>query len=179
MVEATKYQIWRRRFQYFLICIALIFFHMIPLDLVPNRMAPPDLMLCITLAVAVRRAIFVPYWLVGSLFLFADLMLSRPLGLWAFLALAMSEVVRSNRFVFREMFFLTEWLLISIIMTFMVLMMQFVLTFALAPGLPGIGLLWQLVFTILAYPLVVLIISEWFGIRKPSAMEYNTLGNRA
>lgn len=170
--------IWRRRALYFFASMMLIFVHLVPLSLQPTGAGTPDLILCITIVVVIRKATYVPYWLVGSVFLIADIMLSRPMGLWAFITLVFVEMVRANRFMFRDMFFLVEWLIVSIGFGFMILAQQLLLTFTLAKALPFQGVMWQLGLTIATYPLIVFIVSQILRISKPSPGEFNALGHK-
>ncbi len=178
MAEVKKLTIWKARAVYLFICFLIIFIHSIPLDLSPKSFIMPDVMLIITIAVVIRKAAYIPYWLVGSAFLIADIMLNRPLGLWAFVTVATVEVVRANRFMFRDMFFVTEWLMVTITIVFMFLLQQFLLAFSLAPTLPMDSLIWKMTASALSYPIVVFVITKLFGIRKPSPAEFNMLGNR-
>lgn len=178
MDEVTKFKIWRARLLFSLACILIIFVHSVPLDLSPKNIIMPDVMLVITIAIVIRKAAFIPYWLVGSLFLIADVMLNRPMGLWAFIVLATVEVVRVNRFMFRDMFFVTEWLMVAIIIVAMYMIQQFFLAFSLAPPYPMDSLIWKMTATALSYPILVFAITRLFGIRKPSPAEFNMLGTR-
>ena len=151
---------------------------MVPLNLLPSRFTAPDFILGASIAMVIRKASFLPYWLVGSIFLIADILLSRPMGLWAFIALVTVEVFRANRIIFRDMFFIAEWAIASFAIIAMFMAQQFLLTFSLANAFPIDGVLRQIGMTIAAYPVIVFIITNVFGIRKPSPAEINMLGSR-
>lgn len=178
MDEVSKLTIWKARCAFALFCLLVIFIHSVPLDLSPKTIIMPDVMILATIAMVIRKAKFVPYWMIGSLFLIADIMLNRPLGLWAFITLATLEIIRVNRFLFRDMFFVTEWLMVVIALVMMYLIQQFFLAFSLAPTYPMDSLILKMAATALCYPIVVLVITKLFGIRKPSPAEFNMLGHR-
>lgn len=168
----------RRWILYFVICSGVILIHLIPLDLYPARFSAPDLILTYSFALVIREGRYIPWPLAGSIFLLADILLNRPLGLWALLSLAAIEIVRANRIAFREMFFITEWVAIAAICITMGLAQQFILAFALSPSLDGAYLSWQIGLTILSYPIVVFLTSEVFGLRKAKPGSFNALGQK-
>lgn len=178
MDERNLFWVFRKQLGYALICFVLILLHLVPLNQSPERFPPPDLLLALTTALIVRRALFAPYWMVGLVFLFADIVMSKPLGLWSLIVVAGMEIVRANRLSFREMFFLTEWAILSVVFAVMFFSQQVLLTMTFTPTLPVKGLLWQLLFTILVYPLAVFFVSNIMRIYKPSPGEANALGHR-
>lgn len=178
MDDISKIQLWFRRALYALTCWVLIFIPLIPLNMSPSVIAAPDIMLCLTTALVVRRAVYAPVWLVAIMFLMADILLDRPLGLWSFIVVAAIEMIRANRLSFREMFFVTEWAIVSLGFCMMMLMQQFLLGFVLLPRLPLAGTLWQLGLTIACYSVTVFVISEVLRVRKPTPGQYNSFGQK-
>ncbi|GHA45644.1 hypothetical protein GCM10008927_08300 [Amylibacter ulvae] len=178
MDEVNPYKSLRNRAIYFGVCMALIFLRLIPLDLEPNKVGMPDFILCITAAIVIRKAIIAPYVLVGLVFLIADIMLSRPLGLGALIGVVGIEIVRNNRFSFREMFFLSELFLMAILFALMAFAQQLALSLVLADRLPLHSVLIQLVTTIACYPIVVFVISQMLRISKPAPGEFNAFGHK-
>ena len=62
-------------------------FLLLPLQTTPRSLAGPDLLLAFAVAWCLRRPEFVPPLALALAFLLADLLLQRPPGLWALLAL--------------------------------------------------------------------------------------------
>jgi len=176
MGDAEKIEIAKGRALYVAFVIVVLFLNLTPLNLLPGRYALPDLILIGTLAIIIRRAAYIPYWLAGSVFLIADILLSRPMGLWAMISLIAVEVIRANRMSFRDMFFATEWAVLGLMLFAMYMIQQFVLIFSLSTAFPLGGVIWQIGMAIVAYPIIVLIITKLFGIKKPTTADGSLLG---
>lgn len=158
------------------LCLALILAHLLPLSIIPGRIPGPDLMICLTLAWVLRRPYCVPTFLVAVMFLFADMLLMRPLGLWAAIVVIAVEYLRARTHQTREQTFLTEWLMIAILLLVMTLANRIALAIFVVQQ-PSWGLVMaQSLATILVYPAVVFV-SQWiFGVTKMSAAEAEAQG---
>lgn len=137
-----------------------------------GRLTPPDLLFCLVLAWIVRRPEGTSLLLVAALGLFADLMLSRPLGLGALGLLLAAEVVRARARQLNELPFPAEWAVAGLAFAAVLALMRLALalTLADAPGLAGLGR--YLLATLVAYPLVVLGVAWCLGIRAPRATRF-------
>jgi len=157
---------------------AVFFLRILPLSTEPVAWPGPDILLCLALAWVLRRPEFVPAASIVAVFLLEDLLLMRPPGLWALLALLATEFLRDRAVVLRDIPFLVEWLMVSALMAGMLLANRLMLEIAMVPQ-AGLGLsLAQYLSTVAAYPLVVLVSHSVFGLRKVAPGEVDELGHR-
>ncbi len=168
---------WRYRALYLFFAAALTFLQLLPLHPGPGQLPGPDVLLVLTLSWVVIRPDLLPVFLVAFVFLLMDLLLTRPPGLWAALTVLACEFVRSRRVLLRNAPFLIEWLLIASVVTAMTVAQTLILTIFAVPQ-PAFGLtVIRLVFSILAYPIVVLLLGRALGLSKASG-ERESLGGR-
>ena len=114
----------------------------------------------------------------NTVLLMADLMLQRPPGLWAALVVLALEVIRARNTLWRDLPFLAEWAVISVLMAAVVVVNWLILELFMVAQ-PDMGLyLIGLVFTVLSYPPVVLVSSFVLGVRKPAPGAVDALGHR-
>jgi len=144
---------------YVLTSLALIVAALLPLA--PGRIGlpGPDLLTALTLAWVARRPEQVPVLSVAVIGLVADILLFRPLGLGAAIAVVASEVPRRREHRWREHGFLVEWLRVAILMVLMVLAERTIRTLFFIPDtlapLPPLGQdILRLIATVAVYPLV-------------------------
>ena len=62
---------------------ALLIFSIVPYEIWPRRFPSPDLMVVFTFIWLVLRPRLIPTPLIAAIFFFADILLMRPIGLWA------------------------------------------------------------------------------------------------
>ena len=155
----------------------LAFLQLLPLNPGPGQLPGPDLLLLCALFWTVVRPALVPVWLVAAVFLFSDLLLMRPPGLWTAFAILGCEFLRSRRVLLRNAPFLVEWLLVGSVVAAMTVANVLVLTIFAVPQ-PTFGLtVIRMIFTILAYPLVVILAGRALGLSKPGG-EREAMGAR-
>lgn len=178
MASTSPSWIWFMRLAYVLLAIVIVFFHLLPLNTLPSRWAPPDLILAFAMAWSIRRPDFIPLPLLAAVFLLADLLLQRPPGLWALLGLTVCTFLRSRLGGQQELPFLAEWSAVSIVLIAASLLNRIVLNlFAVEQSHIALMLV-QLIMTLITYPLVVLVSQSLFGVRRLSASDLDALGNR-
>lgn len=178
MANTSPGRIWMMRMAFPALALVLIFFHLLPLDTLPSRWAPPDLLLALALAWSLRRPDFVPTILIGATMLVADMMFQRPPGLFAMLVVLGCEFLKSRVMPHRETAFAAEWLAVAVVICGIVVLNRSILA-VLAVAQAPLGLtLMQAVLTIAAYPLVVVFSQTLLGVRKLSPAEAEVLGNR-
>ncbi|OIQ71601.1 hypothetical protein GALL_467780 [mine drainage metagenome] len=169
---------WAYRGLFVAICVVLILINLLPLSTATDAIPGPDLMLCLAMAWVLRRPDFVPALLIAVVFLFADLILMRPPGLWALIVLGGTEFLRGRRALTRELSLLVEWAMVSVVMIAMWLAYRLVFAVVFLPQ-PSLRLsAMQLAVTILAYPIVVGLSRLAFGLRKAAMGEVDALGRR-
>ena len=69
----------------------------------------PDVLLCVTFVCCIRRPQYVPMLIIALVFLFQDLLLNRPPGLFASLTLIASEWLKRRSRRNEEFYFVKEY----------------------------------------------------------------------
>ncbi|ETX30487.1 hypothetical protein [Roseivivax isoporae] len=176
MAEAGPVRLWWMRGVYLALCLAVMFFHLLPLDFTPRALAGPDVILAFTFAWAVRRPDYVPALSVALAMLLADLVFQRPPGLWAALALVVVERFKTRERRSRDTAFAVEWASVAAALIVMALIYQIVLLVLIVPTANGTLLLSQTAATILVYPVVAAVTRVVFGLRRTGRPEGDRLG---
>lgn len=179
MDSLSPSRIWSMRALYVGFSLAVLFMHLLPLDTLPRRWAPPDLIVAFTFAWALRRPDFAPPLIIAAVMLTADLMLQRPPGLWAFLVVAGVEYLKGRFAGLRDASFAGEWAAVFIVLAAITLLNRTVLTIVAVEQAPLALTLTQLVLTALVYPLAVWISQAVLGVRKLAPGDAEALGGRA
>ncbi|KIN63268.1 MreD protein [Sulfitobacter noctilucicola] len=178
MNDLSQTRLWLMRASFALLTLVILFFHLLPLETLPRRWAGPDLLLCFAIAWSLRRPEYVPALALACAFLLADLLLQRPPGLWAMLALIVCENLKSRGRSLRDANFAAEWVTVSLMMIGLVISYRLILMIMLI-DLPGMALiLTELGLTILMYPVVVAITHFGMGVRKAAPGDLDALGQR-
>jgi rod shape-determining protein MreD len=175
MAERGQAHLWAMRALYAGLCGGLVFVHLLPIDLLPRGWAGPDIMLAITFAWSLRRPEFVPPLLIAAVMLLCDLLFHRPPGLWAGLVLIGSQTLRARAPDLRDLTFPVEWLSVATTLLAMTLGYRLVLGVVMVDQAPlGLSLM-QMVMTLAAYPVVVLISQGVLGVRKVAPGELDAM----
>lgn len=178
MVERPATQLWIGRMLFVGLCLSVIFFQLLPLNNVPTVIPSPDLLLVFTLVWVARRPDYAPVAFIGLIFFLTDLFFQRPPGLWAALVVVLTEVVRRRAAQFRKTSVVYEWMVVSFGILVATVTYRFALILTIIPPPPlGLSLL-QMIMSILAYPLVVLIARYAFGVSRPAQGAVDSLGHR-
>jgi rod shape-determining protein MreD len=198
MWQALRNSIWYYRGIFVALALILLFLRLLPLgtgsdgfpwSAVPNWiLAPfayeprqwpgPDVLMCLAIAWVMRRPDYLPALLIALVFLVEDMVLLRPPGLWAALLLLATEFLRSRAALTRELSFAVEWLLAAGVMLALLIAYRTVFAISLMPQ-PGFGFaLVQTLWSILCYPLVVVLSSFLLDLRKPATGEVDNFGRR-
>lgn len=179
MAERRPKSRWAMRILFGVLCLLLIFAHLLPLQTLPRGWAGPDVMLALTFAWVLRRPDFVPPLLIAGVFLLADLLFQRPPGLWAALVLLGSQTLRAREPGLRDLTFAVEWVSVATTLVAMTLGYRIILALLMVDQAPlGLSLM-QLVATLVVYPLVALVSHGIFGVRKIAPGDIDALESRA
>ncbi len=169
---------WSYRFLLLAIVSVVAFVLLLPLGSQAGGIPGPDVVLLIVFAWIIMRPDFVPLLFAAAIFLAADLLFMRPIGLWAALSVIGAEFIRSRRIQLRDATFFFEWLLVVTVIAAMTLVNALVLSMV-AVDQPNLGLtLIRLIFTAVSYPVVVILAGRAFGVRKLSSAELDRMGQR-
>jgi rod shape-determining protein MreD len=144
-----------RRLAFLALGIAAVYLPLTPLAPGADRVAP-DVLYCLVIAWVLRDPAAAPLWTILALGLFADLMLSRPIGLCALGLLFASEFARNHGDILRGTPIVVEWIAAVLVFALMIACIGAVLRASFAPA-PGFDLSLRLVVqTALLYPVVSL-----------------------
>lgn len=176
MAESPVAQRWFGRFWFVALTLFLVFLQLLPLQTVPRTWAPPDMMLAITLAWVARRPDLVPALSIVFVFLLADLLYLRPPGLLALVVLLATEFLRTRSETLRSGSFAFEWTTVALIIVAITLANRAFLAVAASHQAPLALAMFQMMMTILAYPVAVLVSFLAFGIRRPALGEVDAFG---
>lgn len=178
MGDLAPSTVWGYRALFGVLAAGLLFFRLLPLGSDAGGWPGPDLLLCLALCWVLRRPDYVPALLLGGLVLLEDMLLMRPPGLWAALAVLAAEFIRNRAALTRELTFATEWLLVATVMAAAMLGYRLVLMVTMLPQVSLGQAMIQLIITVLCYPVVVVISRVAFGVRKPATGEVDGYGRR-
>lgn len=157
---------WRYRVFYLLFAAVLIFLQLLPLHPGPGRLPGPDILLLVTLAWTILRPALLPIWLIVCVFLTSELLLMQPPGLWTALTVLACEFLRVRRAPLKTAPFFMEWLLVTAVVAGMIVANTLILSLFAVPQ-PAFGLtVIRMIFTIFAYPLVVILAGRALGLSK-------------
>jgi len=178
MTDLSRSRLWLMRAEFVALVLVILFFHLLPLETTPRNWAGPDLILAFACAWGLRRPEYVPALFLAGVFLLADLLLHRPPGLWAVLALIGVENLKSRGRNLRDASFAAEWVSVAIVVSLVIFGNRFLLGLALLPT-PTMTLnLTELAMTLLIYPLIVLVTHGIMGVRKTAPGDLDALGKR-
>jgi rod shape-determining protein MreD len=176
MVDPVTQGQWLARGLFVAVVTVMLFLRLLPLPGDPGGLPGPDLMMCLCCAWVLRRPDHLPALLIALAVLLEDILLMRPPGLWAALMLIGTEFLRSRAAFSRELTFMSEWVMVAVVMLAMTLGYRLALAVTVTPQ-TALGLtLIQVLVSVAAYPLVVGALRLAFGLRKPATGEVDALG---
>ncbi|MFU1477609.1 rod shape-determining protein MreD [Roseovarius sp. C7] len=178
MAERNALRLWFMRALFAAICGALIFWRLLPLDILPARIAGPDLIVALCFAWVLRRPEYAPPMIIAAVILLSDLLFQRPPGLWAALVLVGCETLKRRAAGLRDMGFLPEWLSVAVMAAAIWLSYRVVLAVFFVPQAPLALTIMQLIATVAAYPLVVFLSTTLLGVRRVRPGDADSMGVR-
>lgn len=156
----------------FLMCeLGLLFLRLLPLSGGYSGWPGPDLGLCLLMAWLLRRPDQLAAPVIAGFYMLEDVMLLRPLGLWAALVLLGTEAARSREYRWRDQPFMIEWLRVSMLIGTMMLANRLILMLALLPVASLGQVILHYLATVASYPAVVLAARWLIGLRRISPTE--------
>ena len=160
---------------YVLIACGILFLRLLPLS--PGRVPwpGPDLLLCLTFAWVLRRPEQVPTLIIATVILIEDLLVMRPLGLWAAMVVIGTEAARTREARWREQPFVVEWLRVAMLMAAMMAAARLVMVVVLLPVPPLGQVLLHWLASVTAYP-VVAFAGMLLGLRRAAPGEAEGTG---
>lgn len=178
MASISPAHIWLMRAVFAALALLFIFLHLLPLDTLPRKWAPPDFLLATALAWSLRRPDYVPTLLLALTLLLADLLFQRPPGLLALLLLLGCEYLKPRALSHHDSGFAAEWLSIIVVLTAITVLNRLTLALVGVQQAPFGLILIQMLLTIAVYPLVVFVSQSILGVRRLTSAELETLGIR-
>ena len=153
MMQDPPLRILRLQLTYLAIVALVVLLQTLPLQSLPYPFAPADVPPAITLAWIMRRPDVMSPILITLAFLFADAILQRPPGLWTLIVLCASIFLRMRTRGRKEVQFLYEWFIISLVIAVSFLVQYFALMFTFLPVPDLQPYLVQVLLSILIYPI--------------------------
>ncbi|TGN67593.1 rod shape-determining protein MreD [Paracoccus liaowanqingii] len=145
---------------------ALLFIRLLPLSEGIMGWPGPDLGLALILAWVLRRPDQLAAAVIVLAVLVEDLLLMRPLGLWAAVVLIGLEAARLREPRWRDQPFMVEWLRVGILIGGMMLGYRLMQILFLLPVAALGQVILQYLATVMAYPLVVFAARWLLGLRR-------------
>lgn len=159
------------------IAALLIFTRLLPLAPGQVMLPGPDVLLCLTFAWVLRRPGQVPAGLIAAVFLFEDVMLMRPPGLWTLFVLIATEALRAREHRWRDQAFVFEWARVAALLALMMLAQRVMMAVFLLP-LAALGqVILHYLATVACYPLAVLAGRWLLGLVRVSPAEAGMMRN--
>lgn len=178
MIDQVRNGRYTQMALYALLVLALLLLRLLPLSPGATRWPGPDLTLCLTFVWVLRRPDQIPALLIAVVFLVEDLMLLRPIGLWAAFVVLASEAARIREQRWREQSFMIEWFRVSILIALMMFGYRIALAIFFLP-LPSFGqMMMQLIATVMAYPVVALAARWILGLTRLDITEAEIMRHR-
>jgi rod shape-determining protein MreD len=178
MIDPVAFELWRGRLGFAAIITTLIFIALLPMGGDAGSLPGPDLMTCFVFVWMMRRPDYLPLWLLAGAMLIADILLMRPFGLWAALVVLAGEILRARAVLMRELNFFMEWAVVSGLMLAMMVAYRFGFALTLLPQVNLGAALVQWLWSVIAYPGVVLFTGYVLALRKPSLGQVDFYGRR-
>lgn len=154
-----------------LLGVLAIYVEAAPLGVGTEAPPSPDLLFCIVACWCMRQPNSVPLLLVFVLGIFRDLLTDLPVGAGVLSLVAASEVLKIWRRRLSRAQFPSEWVAVSLTCLCMTALVWLLMTVTFAQPPAVLSLLQQCLYTIMAYPLFVLVL-RW-GLRlhwQPAAV---------
>lgn len=149
----------------------LLFVRLLPLSGGITGWPGPDLGLALILAWVLRRPDQLAAPVIVLAVLIEDVLLMRPLGLWAVFVLLASEAARLREPRWRDQPFMVEWLRVGILIGLAMLGYRMVQVVFLLPVSALGQVILQFLATVAAYPLVVFAARWLIGLRRSGRKE--------
>lgn len=169
--------IWGYRALFAFLCALILFVALLPFDVGEGRIPGPDLIVCLMAAWILRRPDYVPVWLLVPILFLADVLLMRPLGLWALIVFVMGEYLRRRVGHTETMSFWSECGLVAGCIATAFFIDQVALVILLTERPPLGGQIIHALATVVFYPAVA-VFSKVVGVNRLAPGELDTLGNR-
>lgn len=167
--------IWRAVFLG--VVMLMIFLRILPMPSEPGRLPGPDLVMCLCCAWVLRRPDHLPAILIAGVIFLEDILTMRPPGLWAVIVLVGTEFLR--RRANRDLPILQECGMVSVAMLVMVLANRVIQAVVLLPQ-PGLGItILHAVMSIIAYPVVVILLKLAFRFGPAGGGDLDAYGRRS
>ncbi len=178
MADGQTTRSWIGRLVFVSLSLAVLFLRMLPISTMPVTIAPPDLLLLVTVVWVVRRPDLAPISLIVLIHFTADMFMQRPPGLMTALTVLGTEVLRRRAPDLRALSFPIEWATVTAFLVGLTVAYRVVLKLTLLPQAPMMLTFSETAVTILAYPPVVLVAYLIFGVSRPAMGEVDDRGKR-
>ena len=166
MIDAALLKTWAYCAGFALLGLLLTFSELLPLNTLTPSWVMPDVFLCVTFVCCIRRPRYVPMLIIALVFLFQDLLLNRPPGLFAALTLMASEWLKRRSQRTEEFPFIKEYLSVILAIAVVLLGTRWAVGIVMLPMPEAFLTLSELLSTVLFYPLLVLFTQVVLKVRR-------------
>ena len=167
MVDQGALEIWLYRLLATVLIALWVFVSLLPINGATAGLPWPDLAYCLMIAWILRRPEYMPFPLVVLLGLAMDFLFFKVPGAWTLILLISTEILRRSSETEGNSGLVYEGTAVLATLVGAFLGHRALLAIFGAPQPPLGGTLLELVFTLIAYPLVALISVYIFQIRRP------------
>ena len=171
MIDTLLLKTWAYCAGFVFLAMLLTFTELLPLNTLPTNWVMPDVLLCVTFICSIRRPQYVPILIISLVFLFLDLLLNRPPGLFAALTLMASEWLKRRSRRSKEFSFVKEYLSVAVAIAAVLLGTRWGLGGVMAPMPEAYLTISEVLSTVLFYPIVVLFTQVILKVRRPASGE--------
>ncbi len=154
-----------------------MFVRLLPLDVSAGGWPGPNWTMLAAFAWVLRRPSYVPVLLVAVLLFIEDLVFMRPPGIGAALTIIGLEFLRSRAKFARELAFLFEYGMVAGVVIAVVLANRLLLGLFVVPNVNLPLDVANIVVTLLAYPIIVVVSSQIFGLRHAPLGSFDASGH--
>ncbi|GGG81291.1 hypothetical protein GCM10011415_33500 [Salipiger pallidus] len=178
MADRRPARVWAMRAAFCGLAVLVMFYHLLPLDMMPPLYAGPDLLTAMCFAWVLRRPDYVPALLVAAVMLLADILFQRPPGLWSALVLLATEFLKSRDRRDRESTFVLEWIAVATTLATITILYRLALALLIVPTGSSFLSLMRYAMTVICYPLVVIVSQYLLGVRRLAPGDFDHSGKR-
>lgn len=166
MSESASTKSWLMPAIFALMAMLIMYWQLLPLDMVPRSFPGPDLLLVLCTVWMLRRPDYVPVLLIAAILLLADFLFLRPPGLMTVIVILVCENLRRRARNDPDMIFSMEWLTAAGALAAIILINRLVNAIFLIDQPPLGPVLIQLIVSILAYPFLAGLCVLFLGLRR-------------
>ncbi len=167
MIDGGFLQVWSYRALFLLLAGGLALVALLPINTAEPGIPRPDLLLCLVAAWTLRRPDFAPLWLIAVAGLVLDFLLFRPPGSWTLALILAAETLNRQAQRDADPTFAVEMVQVAAAVAVAHVVNRVLLVLVGAPRPSAGAVVIEILFTLLAYPLVAVVSVLILRVRRP------------